>query len=163
MAPVREEAGWRWSSWMTIPHPIPADNTAAVSALFQTTTSSDVTTTVLAPHDVVGSNAVSDDGYNWRKYGHKQEKGGKNPWSYYKCTFPNCPNKKKVERSALDGQIITIVYRGTHNHAKPQNTSSRGSGSGSTPVQPMDSGGSVGSPRAGRSESDEHEEDCKRL
>jgi hypothetical protein len=27
----------------------------------------------------------------------------------------------------------------------------------------MDRGGSVGSPRAGRSESDEHEEDCKRL
>ncbi|XP_008657109.1 WRKY transcription factor WRKY24 [Zea mays] len=63
----------------------------------------------------------SDDGYNWRKYGQKQMKGSENPRSYYKCTFPGCPTKKKVERS-LDGQITEIVYRGTHNHAKPQNT-----------------------------------------
>ncbi|CAL4946777.1 unnamed protein product [Urochloa decumbens] len=63
----------------------------------------------------------SDDGYNWRKYGQKQVKGSENPRSYYKCTFPGCPTKKKVERS-LDGQITEIVYKGTHNHAKPQNT-----------------------------------------
>ncbi|QHO27805.1 hypothetical protein HN873_022123 [Arachis hypogaea] len=63
----------------------------------------------------------SDDGYNWRKYGQKQVKGSENPRSYYKCTFPNCPTKKKVERS-LDGQITEIVYKGTHNHPKPQNT-----------------------------------------
>jgi WRKY transcription factor 33 len=63
----------------------------------------------------------SDDGYNWRKYGQKQVKGSENPRSYYKCTFPSCPTKKKVERS-LDGQITEIVYKGTHNHAKPQNT-----------------------------------------
>ncbi|CAO1944582.1 unnamed protein product [Urochloa humidicola] len=64
---------------------------------------------------------TSDDGYNWRKYGQKQVKGSENPRSYYKCTFPGCPTKKKVERS-LDGQITEIVYKGTHNHAKPQNT-----------------------------------------
>ncbi|XP_038980855.1 WRKY transcription factor WRKY24-like [Phoenix dactylifera] len=63
----------------------------------------------------------SDDGYNWRKYGQKQVKGSENPRSYYKCTFPNCPTKKKVERS-LDGQITEIVYRGSHNHPKPQAT-----------------------------------------
>ncbi|KAK9279945.1 hypothetical protein L1049_013629 [Liquidambar formosana] len=63
----------------------------------------------------------SDDGYNWRKYGQKQVKGSENPRSYYKCTFPNCPTKKKVERS-LDGQITEIVYKGSHNHAKPQST-----------------------------------------
>ncbi|XP_004302557.1 PREDICTED: probable WRKY transcription factor 33 [Fragaria vesca subsp. vesca] len=63
----------------------------------------------------------SDDGYNWRKYGQKQVKGSENPRSYYKCTFPNCPTKKKVERS-LDGQITQIVYKGSHNHAKPQST-----------------------------------------
>ncbi|XP_072985252.1 probable WRKY transcription factor 26 [Typha latifolia] len=61
----------------------------------------------------------SDDGYNWRKYGQKQVKGSENPRSYYKCTYPNCPTKKKVERS-LDGQITEIVYKGTHNHPKPQ-------------------------------------------
>ncbi|WOL14794.1 WRKY transcription factor WRKY24-like [Canna indica] len=62
-----------------------------------------------------------DDGYNWRKYGQKQVKGSENPRSYYKCTYPNCPTKKKVERS-LDGQITEIVYKGTHNHPKPQST-----------------------------------------
>lgn len=48
-------------------------------------------------------------------------KGSENPRSYYKCTFPSCPTKKKVERS-LDGQITEIVYKGSHNHAKPQPT-----------------------------------------
>ncbi|XP_050213722.1 probable WRKY transcription factor 33 [Mercurialis annua] len=65
----------------------------------------------------------SDDGYNWRKYGQKQVKGSENPRSYYKCTYPNCPTKKKVERS-LDGQITEIVYKGSHNHPKPQPRSS---------------------------------------
>jgi WRKY transcription factor 33 len=60
----------------------------------------------------------SDDGYNWRKYGQKQVKASENPRSYYKCTYPNCPTKKKVERSS-DGQITEIVYKGTHNHPKP--------------------------------------------
>ncbi|KAG6492230.1 probable WRKY transcription factor 26 [Zingiber officinale] len=62
-----------------------------------------------------------EDGYNWRKYGQKQVKASDNPRSYYKCTYPNCPTKKKVERS-LDGQITEIVYKGTHNHPKPQST-----------------------------------------
>ncbi|XP_072996403.1 WRKY transcription factor 44-like isoform X1 [Typha latifolia] len=61
----------------------------------------------------------SYDGYNWRKYGQKQVKGSEFPRSYYKCTHPNCPVKKKVERS-LDGQIAEIVYKCEHNHSKPQ-------------------------------------------
>uniref|UniRef100_A0A7N0V988 WRKY domain-containing protein n=1 Tax=Kalanchoe fedtschenkoi TaxID=63787 RepID=A0A7N0V988_KALFE len=63
----------------------------------------------------------SDDGYNWRKYGQKQVKSSENPRSYYKCTFPGCPTKKKVERS-LDGEITEIVYKGSHNHPKPKST-----------------------------------------
>ncbi|KAK9289654.1 hypothetical protein L1049_007812 [Liquidambar formosana] len=63
----------------------------------------------------------SEDGYNWRKYGQKQVKGSENPRGYYKCTYPNCPTRKIVERS-LDGQISAIVYKGSHNHAKPQST-----------------------------------------
>ncbi|CAI9758865.1 unnamed protein product [Fraxinus pennsylvanica] len=63
----------------------------------------------------------SNDGYNWRKYGQKQVKGSENPRSYYKCTFTNCPTKKKVERN-LDGHITEIVYKGSHNHPKPQST-----------------------------------------
>ena len=81
----------------------------------------------------------SDDGYNWRKYGQKQVKGSENPRSYYKCTFPNCPTKKKVETS-LQGQITEIVYKGTHNHAKPLNTR-RGSGGGAAAAQVLQSGG----------------------
>ncbi|XP_019461253.1 PREDICTED: probable WRKY transcription factor 33 isoform X2 [Lupinus angustifolius] len=61
----------------------------------------------------------SEDGYNWRKYGQKQVKGSENPRSYYKCTHPNCSMRKKVER-CLDGQITEIVYKGSHNHPKPQ-------------------------------------------
>ncbi|KAK6915757.1 WRKY domain [Dillenia turbinata] len=62
---------------------------------------------------------TSEDGYNWRKYGQKQVKGSEYPRSYYKCTHPNCQVKKKVERSH-DGQIMEIIYKGAHNHPKPQ-------------------------------------------
>ncbi|XP_027090886.1 WRKY transcription factor WRKY24 [Coffea arabica] len=82
----------------------------------------------------------SEDGYNWRKYGQKQVKGSENPRSYYKCTYPNCPTKKKVERS-LDGQITEIVYKGNHNHPKPQSTrrSSASSTACSVVIQPYSS------------------------
>ncbi|KAE8661344.1 putative WRKY transcription factor 58 [Hibiscus syriacus] len=61
----------------------------------------------------------AEDGYNWRKYGQKPIKGCEYPRSYYKCTYSNCPVKKKVERSA-DGHITEIIYKGVHNHDKPQ-------------------------------------------
>ena len=61
----------------------------------------------------------SEDGYCWRKYGQKQVKGSENPRSYYKCSYPNCPTKKKVERSP-EGHVTEIVYKGSHNHPKPQ-------------------------------------------
>lgn len=63
----------------------------------------------------------SEDGYKWRKYGEKQVKGSENPRSYYKCTHPSCTMKKKVEKS-VEGHITEIVYKGTHNHPKPQST-----------------------------------------
>lgn len=66
----------------------------------------------------------TDDGYNWRKYGQKQVKGSENPRSYYKCSYRNCPMKKKVERS-LDGEITEIVYKGNHNHPKPDQSNRR--------------------------------------
>nr|WAJ60193.1 WRKY family protein 1 [Heracleum moellendorffii] len=62
-----------------------------------------------------------DDGYNWRKYGQKQVKGSENPRSYYKCTYLNCPTKKKVETN-FEGHVTEIVYKGNHNHPKPQST-----------------------------------------
>lgn len=71
------------------------------------------------PVSVIGK--PSADGYNWRKYGQKQVKGSEFPRSYYKCTHPNCPVKKKVERSH-DGQVTEIVYKGEHSHPKPHPT-----------------------------------------
>lgn len=61
----------------------------------------------------------ANDGYNWRKYGQKLVKAKEHPRSYYKCTHPNCPVKKKVER-ASDGQVTEITYKGQHNHELPQ-------------------------------------------
>ncbi|THU58509.1 hypothetical protein C4D60_Mb03t15060 [Musa balbisiana] len=69
----------------------------------------------------------SYDGYNWRKYGQKQVKGSEYPRSYYKCTHPTCPVKKKVERQ-FDGQIAEIVYKGEHNHPKPRPPKRQSSG-----------------------------------
>ncbi|KAK8472022.1 hypothetical protein PHAVU_002G091100 [Phaseolus vulgaris] len=60
----------------------------------------------------------ADDGHNWRKYGQKQVKGSEFPRSYYKCTHPHCPVKKKVERS-LEGHVTAIIYKGEHNHQRP--------------------------------------------
>ena len=60
----------------------------------------------------------AEDGYNWRKYGQKQVKNSEHPRSYYKCTHPNCPVKKKVERSQ-EGHITEIVYKGSHSHPLP--------------------------------------------
>ncbi|KAG2279428.1 hypothetical protein Bca52824_050648 [Brassica carinata] len=62
---------------------------------------------------------TSEDGYNWRKYGQKQVKGSENPRSYFRCTFPNCVTKKKVETSLVKGHVTEIVYKGSHNHPKP--------------------------------------------
>ncbi|OWM86137.1 probable WRKY transcription factor 20 [Punica granatum] len=71
------------------------------------------------PYNALGLVKTSEDGYNWRKYGQKQVKGSEYPRSYYKCTNPNCQVKKKVERFH-DGQITEIIYKGAHNHPKPQ-------------------------------------------
>ncbi|KAF7816177.1 WRKY transcription factor WRKY24-like [Senna tora] len=79
----------------------------------------------------------SDDEYNWRKYGQKQVKGNENPRSYYRCTYPSCPTKKMVERS-LDGHITEIVYKGTHNHPKPQATRRKSSSISSLAISASD-------------------------
>ncbi|KAJ0477349.1 putative transcription factor WRKY family [Helianthus annuus] len=72
------------------------------------------------PGTAIQVDRSSDDGYNWRKYGQKVVKGSEHPRSYYKCTHPNCEVKKIFERSYTTGQIMEIVYKGTHDHPKPQ-------------------------------------------
>lgn len=69
-----------------------------------------------------------DDGYNWKKYEDKVAKGSENQRSYYKCTWPNCLVKKKVERT-IDGEVIETLYKGTHNHWKPTSSMKRNSSS----------------------------------
>lgn len=83
---------------------------------------------------VVGG-PLSEDGYNWRKYGQKQVKGSEYPRSYYKCTHPNCQVKKKVERSH-EGHITEIIYKGAHNHPKPP-PSRRSAVGSSSPLSEM--------------------------
>ncbi|XP_038714188.1 WRKY transcription factor 1-like [Tripterygium wilfordii] len=69
---------------------------------------------------------VSEDGYQWRKYGQKYVKcrqkivkGNELIRSYYKCTHPRCLVKKQLEIS-LDGQIINTISFGHHDHPKPR-------------------------------------------
>lgn len=62
---------------------------------------------------------VSEDGYNWRKYGQKLVKGNVFVRSYYRCTHPSCMVKKQLERTH-DGKITDTVYFGQHDHPKPQ-------------------------------------------
>ncbi|KAF6996312.1 hypothetical protein CFC21_012659 [Triticum aestivum] len=62
---------------------------------------------------------ILDDGYRWRKYGQKVVKGNPNPRSYYKCTTPNCPVRKHVERASQDLRAVVTTYEGKHNHDVP--------------------------------------------
>ena len=69
-------------------------------------------------HSNVAELGPSKDGYCWRKYGQKQVKGSEHPRSYYRCTAPNCPVRKKVELSTETG-VESSSYSGTHNHPCP--------------------------------------------
>ncbi|CAN4097112.1 unnamed protein product [Withania somnifera] len=61
--------------------------------------------------------ASTGDGFNWRKYGQNQVKGSEYPRSYYKCTRPSCPVKKKIGR--YQGHVTEVIIQGAHNHPKP--------------------------------------------
>ncbi|KAK4794908.1 hypothetical protein SAY86_012902 [Trapa natans] len=86
--------------------------------------------------------ALSEDGYNWRKYGQKQVKGSEYPRSYYKCTHLNCQVKKKVERSH-EGYVTEIIYRGIHNHPKSQPNHRGAIGGSNMPEQVGAQGGTI--------------------
>jgi WRKY transcription factor 2 len=69
-------------------------------------------------YPAVSAAMPAEDGYSWRKYGQKQVKHSEYPRSYYKCTYPNCQVKKKVERSH-EGHVTEIIYKGGHDHPMP--------------------------------------------
>ncbi|XP_047309983.1 probable WRKY transcription factor 40 [Impatiens glandulifera] len=63
---------------------------------------------------------IVKDGYVWKKYGQKFTRNNQCPRSYFRCSFaPNCPVKKKVQRSVDDKSILVATYEGKHNHPQP--------------------------------------------
>nr|AEO31514.2 WRKY transcription factor 2-5 [Dimocarpus longan] len=63
---------------------------------------------------------VSEDGYNWRKYGQKLVRANEFIRSYYKCTYPNCRVKKQLD-CTHSGHITDTIYFGQHDHPKAPN------------------------------------------
>ncbi|OEL35301.1 hypothetical protein BAE44_0003683, partial [Dichanthelium oligosanthes] len=59
-----------------------------------------------------------DDGFVWRKYGQQTIPGSGCLTINYECIQATCGVKKLVVFS-LDGQIVEMVYRGSHNHPRP--------------------------------------------
>ncbi|XP_068648012.1 probable WRKY transcription factor 3 isoform X2 [Aristolochia californica] len=103
-------------------NPTPLQQIPALSVQEDNPLKQEKESTVLAPKPLpstVVSKGPIGDGYNWRKYGQKQVKGIDCSRSYYKCTVPSCSVKKKVERN-LVGDVTQVIYKGQHNHERPE-------------------------------------------
>ncbi|KAK9080723.1 hypothetical protein SSX86_000481 [Deinandra increscens subsp. villosa] len=118
-APVSNKVNPGYMSWQS-ENRFPSQRT-------ETANNGDLNANIVQEHNEEGADQIvsdengnfnGEDGFNWRKYGQKQVKGSDYPRSYYKCTHPNCPVTKQVERSH-EGHITEIIYKGAHNHPKP--------------------------------------------
>nr|QGQ64048.1 WRKY transcription factor 25 [Santalum album] len=84
------------------------------------------------------SERSSEKGFNWRKNRQKHIRGSEVLRSNYKCTHPNCEAKNPIACS--NGGLITeIIYRGTHDHSKPQSAHGLSTGIMSTQEERPDS------------------------
>ncbi|XP_047309537.1 probable WRKY transcription factor 25 [Impatiens glandulifera] len=72
------------------------------------------------------SDAKEKDGdeYNWKRCGTRILKGSSTRKEYYNCSnYPQCGSKKHIEKDE-NGNIIQIVFKGQHEHPKPNKLTS---------------------------------------
>ncbi|GAU23837.1 hypothetical protein TSUD_379990 [Trifolium subterraneum] len=70
----------------------------------------------------VKEDKLSNDKWQWRKYGQKPIRGSSlHSRSYYKCSsFKDCPARKLIEKSKTEENTYVVTYRGKHDHRKPE-------------------------------------------
>ncbi|KAL5558223.1 hypothetical protein UlMin_034434 [Ulmus minor] len=84
----------------------------------------DKTSQLLVRTDPRDNSLIVRDGYQWRKYGQKVTKDNQFPRAYFRCSMaPDCPVKKKVQRSMENKSILVATYEGEHNHDVKTNDS----------------------------------------
>ncbi|KAL6841420.1 hypothetical protein ACP4OV_028938 [Aristida adscensionis] len=61
--------------------------------------------------------STMEDGFIWRKYGHKDIHGSKYPRLYFRCTYKDghgCMARRQVQQSDADPSVYLITYFGDH-------------------------------------------------
>lgn len=103
-----------------------SDHQGSVSSVKSEKASSYITSDIVLASPTEGTSPtimrekVSEDGYNWRKYGQKLVRANEFVRSYYKCTHPNCRVKKQLD-CTHSGHITDTIYFGKHEHPRSPN------------------------------------------